>query len=126
MHGWDMWRSHQLYTNDRPPDLKPDIPQKVLRLAVPMWCPGETSPTVSRTDHIHGTLYGFFGMEDQSIPLNPVNEIEQMLQHHQIDHQIFRYPDAGHGFFCDQRGRYNKTAAADAWTHVQTLFQTLA
>ena len=89
------------------------------------WCPGEALPTVNRTGQIHGTLYGFFGMEDQSIPTSQVDEIEQALQHHKVAHQVFRYPDAGHGFFCDQRGSYNSTAAAAAWDQVQALFQTL-
>ncbi|NEQ96704.1 MAG: dienelactone hydrolase family protein [Cyanothece sp. SIO2G6] len=89
------------------------------------WCPGDGEPTLSRTPQISGTLYGFFGMTDKSIPVEQVDAIEQALQHHQIEHQIFRYAEAEHGFFCDQRGSYNAIAAADAWTHVQALFQQL-
>ncbi|MGK7891140.1 MAG: dienelactone hydrolase family protein [Leptolyngbyaceae cyanobacterium] len=89
------------------------------------WCPGEGEPTLSRTGQISGTLYGFFGMADKSIPPDQVDAIEQALQRQQVPHQIFRYADADHGFFCDQRGSYNAIAAADAWIQVQELFQQL-
>jgi len=32
------------------------------------------------------------------------------------------YPGADHGFFCDQRATYSKTAADDAWPKVKKLF----
>jgi len=85
--------------------------------------PGGGAPTVSRTAEIGGTLYAFFGMEDASIPVEQVDQIEAELQKHGIAHQVFRYPGANHGFFCDQRGSYNAEAAADAWEKVQQLFQ---
>lgn len=89
------------------------------------WTPGEGEPTVTRTPEISGTLYGFFGMEDTSIPPEQVEEIETALNTHGIPHQIFRYPGADHGFFCDRRGSYNRAAAEDAWQHVLTLFARL-
>ena len=33
------------------------------------------------------------------------------------------YPDADHGFFCDQRATYQKAAAEDAWKRVKQLFR---
>jgi len=85
--------------------------------------PGGGAPTVSRTAEIGGILYTFFGMEDASIPVEQVDQVEAELQKHSIPHQVFRYPGADHGFFCDQRGSYNPEAAADAWEKVQQLFQ---
>jgi carboxymethylenebutenolidase len=87
------------------------------------WCPGHGAPTLTRTDQINGTLYAFFGMDDASIPPDQVDAIEQELTRHQIPHRIFRYPDAEHGFFCDQRASYNPTAAKAAWQTVQELFE---
>ena len=84
--------------------------------------PGGGNPTVTRTPEIKGTLYAFFGMQDASIPVEQVDEIEQALKQHQVPHRIFRYPDADHGFFCDQRASYNPVAAADAWNQVKQLF----
>lgn len=85
--------------------------------------PGGGPPTISRTPAIQGTIYGFFGLQDPLIPPSEVNEIEEMLKDRAIDHRIYRYADAGHGFFCDRRDSYNTTAADDAWQHVKALFQ---
>jgi carboxymethylenebutenolidase len=80
-------------------------------------------PTLSRTADIQGTLHAFFGDKDPSIPPQAVAQIEAVLQNANIDYQIFCYPGAEHGFFCDQRQNYNATAAADAWKKVNTLFK---
>jgi carboxymethylenebutenolidase len=91
---------------------------------IPTWCPGDGTPTLNRTKEIRGTLYGFFGMEDASIPPEHVDQIEAELQRHQVPHRVFRYANAEHGFFCDRRNSYNPEAAADAWKQVQALFET--
>ncbi len=84
--------------------------------------PGGGPPTLTRTKDIQGTLYAFFGTEDVSIPLSQVDQIEAELNQYQIPHGVFRYPNADHGFFCDQRASYNEAAASDAWMQVRQLF----
>jgi carboxymethylenebutenolidase len=83
--------------------------------------PGGGKPTIDRTSEIKGAIYLFFGTQDPLIPNSQVEQIAAALHHHQVRHQIFRYP-TGHGFFCDQRADYNPDAATDAWTQVQELF----
>ncbi|MEM9162368.1 MAG: dienelactone hydrolase family protein [Cyanobacteria bacterium P01_F01_bin.4] len=83
---------------------------------------GEGPPTITLTPKISGTIYAFFGTEDASIPPKAVTRIEAVLKQSNIDHQIFRYEGAGHGFFCDRRGSYNPDAAADAWEKAKSLF----
>lgn len=90
---------------------------------IPTWCPGGGDPSLSRTGDINGTLYAFFGMEDLSIPPEHVEQLEAALTAHHVPHQIFRYPEADHGFFCDRRASYHEAAAADAWVQVKALFQ---
>ncbi|MBF2080252.1 MAG: dienelactone hydrolase family protein [Synechococcales cyanobacterium T60_A2020_003] len=90
---------------------------------IPTWCPGEATPTIHRTPQIKGILHAFFGMDDASIPVEHVDQIEAALSEAHIPHQIWRYPGADHGFFCDRRGSYNADAAADAWEKVKALFQ---
>lgn len=85
--------------------------------------PAETGTTLERTPDIKGTMYAFFGMRDTSIPATQVDEIEAELEKHNIPHRIFRYQDADHGFFCDQRASYNAPSAHDAWSHVLELFK---
>lgn len=77
---------------------------------------------LDRTPQITGTLHCFFGTEDASIPAEAVEQIRTALQQANIDHKIFEYEGAGHGFFCDRRGSYNPDAAADAWEKVKALF----
>ncbi|TAE96125.1 MAG: dienelactone hydrolase family protein [Oscillatoriales cyanobacterium] len=84
--------------------------------------PGGGTPTIARTADIQGTLYGFYGTQDASIPKEQVDQIAAELQKHRIPHRIFRY-NADHGFFCDHRGSYNATAAAESWVQVKQLFQ---
>lgn len=84
--------------------------------------PGGSSPTITRTSEIKGTLYAFFGTEDPLIPNEQADQIEAELNKYSISHKVFRYP-ASHGFFCDQRSDYNPDAAADAWKQVKELFQ---
>ena len=37
--------------------------------------------------------------------------------------EVVIYPGVGHGFNCDERGDYDKTAADDAWSRTTTLFR---
>lgn len=85
--------------------------------------PGGGRPTITRTPEISGTIYAFFGMEDKSIPVEQVDQIEAELEKDQIAHRVFRYDKADHGFFCDRRASYNPEAAADAWEQVKQLFK---
>lgn len=89
---------------------------------IPISSPGGGLPTIAYTKDIKGTLYAFFGMQDASIPADHVDQIEAELKAQQIPHHVFRYPNADHGFFCDQRSSYNPEAAADAWERVKELF----
>lgn len=84
--------------------------------------PGGGPPTLTLTPKISGTLYGFFGTEDPLIANEEVDQMEASLQENGIDHKIFRYEGATHGFFCDQRESYSPEAAQDAWEHVKQLF----
>ena len=86
---------------------------------------GVGAPTLTRTREITGSLYGFFGKEDASIPSEQVDEIEAELEKYKIPHRLFRYDGAGHGFFCNLRASYNPKAAADAWEQVKQLFSQL-
>jgi carboxymethylenebutenolidase len=84
--------------------------------------PGGGAPTLTLTPEIKGTLYAFFGKEDASIPLLEVDQIEAELEKYKIEHRVFRYDGADHGFFCDHRTSYNPSSAADAWEQVKQLF----
>jgi carboxymethylenebutenolidase len=111
---------HVVYLTATLPDIKATA--SFYGAGIPTLTPGGGLPTLTRTKDIKGTLYAFFGMQDASIPADHVNQIEAELKAHHIPHHIFRYPNADHGFFCDQRASYNPEAAADAWERVKELF----
>lgn len=52
-----------------------------------------------------------FGALDQGIPLSDVETIKQKRP----DCEVSIYPDAGHGFHCDERASYHAPSAAQAW-----------
>ena len=85
--------------------------------------PGGDEPTLNRTPEIQGTVYCFFGLQDSLISLAEMDKIEATLSEHKISHRIYRYPNAGHGFFCDRRDSYDASSAADAWRHTKALFR---
>jgi carboxymethylenebutenolidase len=84
--------------------------------------PGGTEPTLTKTEKIQGRIDCFFGLQDPLISISEIEEIEAALGHYKINHRMHRYPNASHGFFCDQRDTYNEVAAIDAWDHVKQLF----
>jgi carboxymethylenebutenolidase len=53
-----------------------------------------------------------FGEKDAGIPLASVETIKQK----QPRAEVYVYPDAQHGFHCDERASYQKEASALAWT----------
>jgi carboxymethylenebutenolidase len=58
-----------------------------------------------------------FGEKDQSIPLSDVEIIKQKRP----DCEIYVYPEAQHGFHCDERASYHGTSAALAWQRTQAF-----
>jgi carboxymethylenebutenolidase len=58
---------------------------------------------------------GLFGEQDESIPVDDVEQLRKALRDASVETDIVLYPDAGHGFHCDQRDSYNEAAAKDGW-----------
>jgi carboxymethylenebutenolidase len=84
---------------------------------------GDKASTIGRTAKIKGRILCLFGEKDGFIPLAQVDEIRAALKKDGVDHEVLVYPGADHGFFCEQRGSYQKEAAADAWRRVKALFR---
>ncbi|HEX2932301.1 MAG TPA: dienelactone hydrolase family protein [Candidatus Binatia bacterium] len=82
---------------------------------------GNPSP-LSRTGEIKCPMYLFFGAKDQLIPMDHVNQIKAELTAKKVPFQMEVYPDAGHGFFCDDRGSYHEASAKDSWGKTKVFF----
>jgi carboxymethylenebutenolidase len=85
--------------------------------------PGGQPSTIGRTRKIQGKLLGLFGGKDAFIPIDQVDAIRDALAQAGTRHEVVVYPDADHGFFCDQRPSYQAKAAQDAWERVKQLFR---
>jgi len=84
--------------------------------------PGGAASTLARTGKIRGKIACYFGGKDGFIPQSQVEAIRTALTKQGVRHDVVVYPDADHGFFCDQRASYQKAAADDAWKRVKQLF----
>ncbi|MGH7897103.1 MAG: dienelactone hydrolase family protein [Candidatus Binatia bacterium] len=78
--------------------------------------------TLSRTSKIRGKILCLFGGRDAMIPPAQVDAIRAALEADRIRHEIVVYPEADHGFCCDERASYHAPSAADAWARVERLF----
>ena len=85
---------------------------------VPM---GNPSP-LSRTGEINCPIYLFFGGKDPLIPAEHVAQINKALTDAHKTFMMKVYPEATHGFFCDERPSYHADAAKDAWEKFKSFF----
>ncbi|MEN0135607.1 MAG: dienelactone hydrolase family protein [Rhodococcus sp. (in: high G+C Gram-positive bacteria)] len=68
---------------------------------------------------------GLFGDRDKGIPSEDVEALRAAVAHAPVDTEIVRYPDAEHGFHCDDRPAvYNEAAARDGWARTLQWFGT--
>lgn len=59
---------------------------------------------------------GLFGDEDPMIPVDDVERLREATAKAPVESELVRYPQAGHGFHCDERpANYVPEAATDAW-----------
>jgi carboxymethylenebutenolidase len=93
-------------------------------IAAPEGFGGGPSP-IQRSAKIRGRILCLFGGKDALIPQPQVDAIRQALADAGTRHEVVVYPDADHGFFCDQRATHHEAAAKDAWERVKRLFAEL-
>jgi carboxymethylenebutenolidase len=81
-------------------------------------------PLVDDVSKLQTPWLGLFGDRDQSIPVEDVEQLRDALKSALVPSEIARYPDAGHGFHCDQRDVHDETAATDGWNRTLAWFET--
>jgi carboxymethylenebutenolidase len=81
-------------------------------------------PLIDDAAQLRTPWLGVFGDRDESIPADDVERLRDALTAAPVTTEIVRYPDAGHGFHCDQRDAYDETAAKDAWNRTLAWFET--
>jgi carboxymethylenebutenolidase len=66
---------------------------------------------------------GIFGDRDKSIPVEQVEQLRAVVADAAVPTEIVRYPDAEHGFGCDDRPAvHHPEATADAWRRTFSFF----
>jgi carboxymethylenebutenolidase len=82
-------------------------------------------PLADEAGSLRTPWLGLFGDKDESIPVDDVERLRTALESAQVDHDIIRYTDAGHGFHCDARpDHYYADAAKDAWGRTLAWFDS--
>jgi len=82
---------------------------------------GKPSP-LDRTGEITCPITLFFGGKDPLIPQEDVDKINQTLKDQKKNFSLKLYPEATHGFFCNERESYHQESAKDAWEKTKSFF----
>ncbi|MFQ5849699.1 MAG: dienelactone hydrolase family protein [Candidatus Binatia bacterium] len=82
---------------------------------------GNPSP-LDRTGEIGCPIALFFGGKDPLIPQEHVEKVDKALTDQKKDFSIKVYPEASHGFFCNDRESYHPESARDAWEKTKSFF----
>lgn len=72
--------------------------------------------------NLHCPYVGFFGAQDDFIPVDQVRELQQVLREHDKNAVFEIYENAGHAFLNHAREGYVEDAAKDAWTKTLAFF----
>ena len=83
---------------------------------------GDGPAPIDLTNQIKIPIMGNFGGKDENPSPADVETIEAALKAAGVSYDFKSYPDAGHGFNCDERGSYNEAAAKDAFERTTAFF----
>jgi carboxymethylenebutenolidase len=80
-------------------------------------------PLVDLAPDLKSPWLGLYGDLDHSIPVEGVEQLRKRAATAHVPTELIRYPDAGHGFNCDDRpDHFNPDASKDAWARMQAWF----
>jgi carboxymethylenebutenolidase len=80
------------------------------------------SPLVEEATRLRAPWLGLYGDLDQNIPVDGVEQLRAAAASSGQETELVRYPEAGHGFHCDQRASYEPKSAQDAWARTLAWF----
>ena len=77
---------------------------------------------IEAVKNISVPMYLFFGGADPFIVRDRIQEVESRFKELGKDYTLKLYPDANHGFFCNERSSYDREAAEDSWRELLGFF----
>jgi carboxymethylenebutenolidase len=81
------------------------------------------APLLEVAEHLRSPWLGLYGDLDTGIPVAEVEALRVVTDRLDVDTEIVRYSQAGHGFHCDARpAAYNDEATKDADVRVREFF----
>ena len=83
---------------------------------------GDGPAPIDLTSQIKIPVMGNFGGQDANPSPEDMATIEAKLKGAGVTYDFKSYPDAGHGFNCDERGSYHEASAQDALTRTLGWF----
>lgn len=81
-------------------------------------------PLIGEAGDLKTPWLGLFGDLDAGIPVADVEQLREALGAAGPANEIVRYPDAGHGFHCDERPDYHDSSAKDGWARTLDWFDS--
>ena len=80
-------------------------------------------PLVELAPSLRAPWLGLYGDMDQGISIEEVEQLRAAAAKAPVPTEVVRYPDADHGFHCNDRPAvFNPTVAADAWERTLDWF----
>jgi len=67
-------------------------------------------------------IIAFYGQKDGHIGRDQVETISKLLTEAGVNRGVYYYPDADHGFFCNERDKFHPVVSQDAWCRTQEFF----
>ncbi len=74
------------------------------------------TPFIDRMESINCPVLLVYGGQDKGIPPEDIAAVQSRLTSLGKENEVEIYPDAGHGFFCEDRTAYHRDSAEAAWT----------
>jgi carboxymethylenebutenolidase len=72
-------------------------------------------PLIELAPVLKSPFLGNFGDRDQSIPVTEVEALSEAAAKSGVPTEVNRYPDADHGFHCNDRSSFHEASSKDAW-----------
>ena len=94
-----------------------------INAAVSYYGGGIAKGPIDRTADLVCPIMLFYGGKDKHIPQTEIDQVKVALEKHDKQAGIFVYPEADHGFFCNERRTFNAEAAEDSWIQMRAFFK---
>jgi carboxymethylenebutenolidase len=84
--------------------------------------PGAKAP-IDHAENLQASVLAFFGGKDAFIPLSDVDKFRDALKKSGKQADVVLYPDADHGFMCEERPSFHPTHSKEAWAKTIAFFK---